>query len=109
MSAVDDDSNPRECSVCPSLVVRCAHWGRYVVRLYPPSRLDPRLKEWGVEGPGIVDPQRARREGAPKWSMYLPEAGRFSSRHPDEGHAKLDFEARAEAVRRYRVPDEEAE
>ena len=84
--------------------MRCAHWGRYVVRLYPPSRFDARLVEWGVEGPGVIDREQSQRDGAPEWSMYLPEAGAFSARHADEEHATLDFDARTEAMRRYALP-----
>ncbi len=113
-SADDSTSNPEprgdavECPICPRQVDRCAHWGPFVVRLYPPSRFDPRLTQWGVEGPGIIDEGRSRREGLPAHSMYLPSDTGYSGRHADHGHAVLDFETRAASMRRYDVPDEGA-
>ncbi len=78
------------------------------MRLYPPSRFDPRLTQWGVEGPGLIDAERSRREGLPAHSMYLPSESGYSGRHDDREHALLDFEARAETMRAYQVEDGEA-
>ncbi len=102
----DQTAASRECQVCPGQVEQCAHWGLFVVRLYPPSRFDPRLGQWGVEGPGVIDAERSRREGLPLYSMYLPDAARFSGRHDDQEHATLDFEVRAKAMRAYEVLSE---
>ena len=78
------------------------------MRLYPPVPGDPRLEVWGVEGPGVIDPERSRREGASANAMYIAGPA-FSGRHESREHAELDFETRAEAMRRYEPPEVEQE
>ncbi len=101
MATPDSDT---ECTACPPHAERCAHWGPFVVRLYPPSKWDAALSRWGVEGPGVIDVERSRREGVPETSMFLAHESTYSGRHDNRDHALLDFESRAQAMRLYEVP-----